>query len=112
MVNLNASDESIIADILSRGGSQAQEAWDLLIWWRVICTNDFGFKPCLLSRPFWLALDGEIPTGLGRLRRHLSDKQESDSVHLWLVRWMGAVGLLALWRTVRETAFAHKCHAN
>jgi hypothetical protein len=104
----HAIDESTIADMLISGGAHAQEAWDFLIWWRVICTNDFRLKPCLLSRPFWLALDGEIPTGLGRLRRRPSDRKEPDSVHLWLVRWMGAGGLLALWRTVRETAVEDK----
>jgi hypothetical protein len=105
---VHASDESTIADMLISGGVQAQEAWDFLIWWRTICTNDFRLKPCLLSRPFWLALDSEIPTGLGRLRRRPSDKKGPDSVHLWLVRCMGAEGLLALWRTVRETAAEDK----
>lgn len=104
----HASNESTIADMLIKGGVHAQEAWDFLIWWRAVCSSDFKSTPCLASRPFWLALDSEIPTGLGRLRRSPSDKKESDSVHLWLVRWIGAAGLLAFWRAVRETAFEDK----
>ena len=104
----HASDESAIAAMLIRGGGHAQEAWDFLSWWRVICTNDFKLKPSLLSRPFCLALDSEIPTGLGGSFRSKAGQTDLDSVHLWIVRWIGAAGLLAFWRAVRDAALEHK----
>jgi hypothetical protein len=103
-----ATDESVITAMLVRGGEQAQDAWDLLVWWRAVCSSDFKSNPCLASRPFWLALDSEIPTGLGDPLRSKAGETDLDSVHLWLVRWIGAAGLLAFWRAVRGAAFEHK----
>jgi hypothetical protein len=104
----HATDESAIAAMLVRGGAQAQVAWDSLVWWRAVCSSDFKSTPCLASRPFWLALDGEIPTGLGGRLRSKAGEADLDSVHLWLVRWIGAAGLLAFWRAVRDAALEHK----
>ena len=103
-----ATDESVITAMLLRGGEQAQDAWDLLIWWRAVCCSDFKSNPCLASRPFWLALDSEIPSGLGIPLQRKARETDLCSVHLWLVRWIGAEGLLAFWRAVRGAAFEHK----
>jgi hypothetical protein len=98
----HASDDSEIAAMLIRGGAHAHQAWALLVWWQGICTSDFRSKQSLLSRPFWLALDSEIPTRLGDALRSTSGGMDSDTVHLWLVRWIGAAGLWAFLRTVRD----------
>ena len=104
----HATEESVIAAMLIRGGEQAQEAWDLLVWWRAVCSSDFKSNPCLASRPFWLTLDSEIPTGLGDRLRSKAGETDLDSVHLWLVRWIGAAGLFAFWRAVRHAALQDK----
>ncbi len=47
-------------------------------------------------------------TYMGASFRSKAGQTDLDSVHFWLVRWIGAAGLLAIWRTVRETAFEDK----
>ncbi len=43
----------------------------------------------------------------GRLQSKAGET-DLDSVHLWLVRWIGAAGLFAFWRAVRDAALQDK----
>jgi hypothetical protein len=45
---------------------------------------------------------------MGATFRSKAGQTDLDSVHFWLVRWIGAAGLLAIWRAVRETAIEDK----
>jgi hypothetical protein len=45
---------------------------------------------------------------LGSPLRIKAGETDLDCVHLWLVRWIGAAGMFAFWRAVRDAALQDK----
>ncbi len=99
-----ATSATDVNTLLDHGGAMACRAWLLLEWSRHIIEREFNQKVGLHTRPLRLAVDGDIPLWIAKLRGGQASQGAQDIVHLWIARWISAAGLLAFWRSICMTA--------
>jgi hypothetical protein len=99
-----ATSSTDVNALLDQGGEEARRAWWLLAWSRQINEREFNQKVGLHTRAMRFAIDGNIPLWIANLGSGRPTQRNHDFVHLWIARWISAVGLLARWRSICAVA--------